>query len=86
MVGGVEIGISFSGDLSKDQEHKLLEVASKSPIHRMLTSPVPIQTKLRAAQVPFSKATSFPTRADLSICGAKPQNARVLVEATALAT
>jgi len=47
-VHGVEMGISFSGGLSKDQERKLLEVAGKCPIHRLLTSPVPIQTNLLA--------------------------------------
>jgi putative redox protein len=45
-VQDVEMGISFSGGLSEDQERKLLEVAGKCPIHRLLTSPVPIQTKL----------------------------------------
>jgi putative redox protein len=45
MVGGVEMGIFFSGSLSEDQERRLLDVAGKCPIHRMLTSPVPIQTK-----------------------------------------
>ena len=48
MVAGVEMGISFSGSLSEDQESRLLEVAGKCPIHRMLSSPVPIQTKLLA--------------------------------------
>jgi putative redox protein len=47
-VHAVEMGISFSGGLSEDQARKLLEVAGKCPIHRLLTSPVPIQTKLLA--------------------------------------
>jgi uncharacterized OsmC-like protein len=34
---------SFDGDLSEDQQ--LLALAGKCPIHRLLTSPVPIQTK-----------------------------------------
>jgi putative redox protein len=46
MVHGIEIGISFDGDLSEAQQRRLLEIASKCPIHRLLTSPVPIQTKL----------------------------------------
>ena len=46
MVDGVEMGISFAGDLSEDQQRGLLEIAGKCPIHRLLTSPVPIQTKL----------------------------------------
>jgi len=48
MVDGIEMGISFSGDLSEEQESRLLEVGGKCPIHRIVTSPVPIQTKLLA--------------------------------------
>ena len=48
MVGGVEMGISFAGSLSEDQERRLLDIAGRCPIHRMLSSPVPIQTKLLA--------------------------------------
>ena len=54
MVSGVEMGISFAGDLSEDQQRRLLEIAGKCPIHRLLTSPVPIQTKLL---VPSSLST-----------------------------
>jgi putative redox protein len=46
MMDGIEMGISFDGDLSEDQQSRLLEIAGKCPIHRLLTSPVPIQTKL----------------------------------------
>jgi putative redox protein len=46
MVDGIEMGISFDGDLSEAQQRRLLEIAGKCPIHRLLTSPVPIQTKL----------------------------------------
>jgi putative redox protein len=46
MVHGIEIGISFDGDLSQAQQSRLLEIAGKCPIHRLLTSPVPIQPKL----------------------------------------
>jgi putative redox protein len=46
MVDGIEMGISFDGDLSEEQQRRLLEIAGKCPIHRLLTSPVPIQTKL----------------------------------------
>jgi uncharacterized OsmC-like protein len=48
MVDGVEMGISLAGDLSEDQQRRLLEIAGKCPIHRLLTSPVPVQTKLLA--------------------------------------
>jgi putative redox protein len=46
MVDGIEMEISFDGDLSEDQQRRLLEIAGKCPIHRLLTSPVPIQTKM----------------------------------------
>ena len=48
MVDGIEMGISFDGDLSEDQQRRMLEIAGKCPIHRLLSSPVPIQTKLLA--------------------------------------
>jgi putative redox protein len=48
MVDGIEMGISFSGGLSEGRERRLLEVAGKCPIHRLLTSPVSIQAKLLA--------------------------------------
>ena len=43
---GIEMGISFSGDLSRDQQRRLLEIAGRCPIHRMLTSQVHIHTDL----------------------------------------
>src|ERR1700690_1446610 len=46
MVEGIEMGISFDGDLSEGQHSRLLEIAGKCPIHRLLSSPVPIQAKL----------------------------------------
>jgi putative redox protein len=46
LVDGIEMGISFDGDLSEDQQRRLLEIAGKCPIHRLLTSPIPIHTKL----------------------------------------
>jgi putative redox protein len=46
MVDGIEMRISFDGDLSEDQRSRLLEIAGKCPVHRRLTSPIPIQTKL----------------------------------------
>ena len=54
MVAGVEMGIFFAGDLSEDQQRRLLEIADKCPIRRLLTSPVPIQAKLL---VPSSLST-----------------------------
>ncbi len=37
--------ISFQGDLSAEQREKLLEIANKCPIHRLLLSQVEIETK-----------------------------------------
>jgi putative redox protein len=54
MVDGVEMGMSFVGDLSEDQQRRLLEIAGKCPIHRLLSSPVPIQTKLLVPQLSFN--------------------------------
>jgi uncharacterized OsmC-like protein len=45
MVDVVKIEISFAGALSENQQRKLLEVVGKCPIHRLLTSSVPIHTK-----------------------------------------
>jgi len=47
-VDGIEMGMVFDGDLSEDQQRRMLEIAGKCPIHRLLSSPVPIQTKLLA--------------------------------------
>ena len=46
MADGIEMGISFSGDLSQDQQRRLLEIAGRCPVHRMLTSQVQIHTDL----------------------------------------
>jgi putative redox protein len=45
-VDGIDMGLSFDGDLSEAQQSRLLEIAGKCPIHRLLGAPVPIQTKL----------------------------------------
>lgn len=45
-VGGIEMEISFSGNLSDAQRARLLEIAERCPVHRILTSPVKIYTKL----------------------------------------
>jgi putative redox protein len=52
MVDGIEMGISFSGDLSEDQQRWLLEIAGRCPVHRMLTSQVQIHTKLLVPSSP----------------------------------
>lgn len=47
----IEMEISFDGDLSEEQRSRLLEIAGRCPVHRLLTSPVPIHTKLQAPGV-----------------------------------
>lgn len=48
----IEIGISFSGDLTEDQRRRLLEIAGRCPVHRILTSQVEIRTNLLTASSP----------------------------------
>jgi len=50
MVDGIEMEISFSGDLSEDQRRRLTEIANKCPVHRTLSSPIQIHTRLARAQ------------------------------------
>ena len=46
-VDQIEMVISFAGDLSEKQQQRLLEIANRCPIHRMLASHVQICSKLR---------------------------------------
>jgi uncharacterized OsmC-like protein len=46
MVDGIEMEVSCSGDLSQDQQRRLLEMAERCPVHRMLTSQMQIHTRL----------------------------------------
>ena len=46
MVEGIEMEISCSGDLSQEQQRRLLEIAERCPVHRMLTSQMQIHTHL----------------------------------------
>ena len=43
---GIEEEVSLVGDLSEDQYRRLIEIAGRCPVHRTLSSPVPIQTRL----------------------------------------
>ena len=45
MVDRVEVWISFTGDLSEEQQRRLLEIANKCPVHRTLVSEVQIDVK-----------------------------------------
>jgi putative redox protein len=46
MVDRIEVAISFTGDLSGEQQRKLLEIANKCPVHRTLVSRSQIDTRL----------------------------------------
>jgi len=46
MVYRIEVEISFTGDLSEEQQRKLLEFADKCPVHRTLVSRCQIDTRL----------------------------------------
>jgi putative redox protein len=49
MVDRIEVGVSFTGDLSEEQQRKLLEIAEKCPVHRTLVSRAQIDTRLIVA-------------------------------------
>jgi putative redox protein len=42
----IEMDISFWGYLSDEERERLLQVAEKCPVHRILTSSIPIRAKL----------------------------------------
>ncbi len=46
MVDRIEMGISFTGDLSQEQQRGLIEIANKCPVHRILVSQVQICSRL----------------------------------------
>ena len=46
MITGIEMEISFVGDLSEQQRQRLLEIANKCPVHRTLTSRIQIRGTL----------------------------------------
>jgi uncharacterized OsmC-like protein len=52
MVDRIEVAISFTGDLSEEQQRRLLEIADKCPVHRTLESRPRIDTKLVVANPP----------------------------------
>jgi putative redox protein len=45
MLDRIETEISFIGDLSDDQRHRLMEIANNCPVHRTLVSEIQIQLK-----------------------------------------
>jgi putative redox protein len=46
MFDGIEMEITFLGELSEDQRQRLLEIANKCPVHRTLSSQVQIRARL----------------------------------------
>ena len=50
LVDGIEMKLSFFGELSESQRQRLTEIANKCPVHRMLESPIPIRARLVPAR------------------------------------
>ena len=46
LVDGIEMELSFFGELSESQRQRLTEIANKCPVHRTLESPIPIGARL----------------------------------------
>ena len=46
MKEGIEMEVFFTGNLSEEQQRRLVEIANKCPVHRTLGSEVPIRTHL----------------------------------------
>jgi len=46
IITGIEMELSFVGDLSEQQLQRLLEIANKCPVHRTLTSRIQIRGTL----------------------------------------
>ena len=53
LVDGIEMELSFFGELSESQRQRLMEIANKCPVHRTLESPIPIRAKLAPARQRF---------------------------------
>ena len=45
MVSLIEMELSFFGDLSEEQQRRLMEIANKCPVHRTLTSQIQIRSR-----------------------------------------
>ncbi len=50
LVDGIEMELSFFGELSESQRQRLTEIANKCPVHRTLESPIPIRSRLAPAR------------------------------------
>ena len=47
--GGIQRDVKVHGDLPQDQVERLLEIANKCPVHKMLTAPPPIASTIARA-------------------------------------
>jgi putative redox protein len=52
MIDRIDVGISLTGNLSEDQQRRLLEIANKCPVHRTLVAQAQINTRLIVAGAP----------------------------------
>ena len=52
MLDRIEAEITFIGDLSDEQRHRLMEIANICPVHRTLVSEVQIRTRLAMSNGP----------------------------------
>lgn len=46
LITAISLKIEFEGDLSTDELNRLLQIADKCPVHKMLTNPIQIETVL----------------------------------------
>jgi putative redox protein len=51
LVDGIEMEISFRGNLSEVQRQRMIEIANKCSVHRTLSSQIPIRTRAAAVKV-----------------------------------
>ncbi len=54
MLDRIEREIALSGPLGDEQRARLLEIAERCPVHRMLTSEVSIRTRVASSAPPSS--------------------------------
>jgi putative redox protein len=52
MLDRIEAEITFIGDLSDEQLHRLMEIANICPVHRTLVAEVQIRTRLAMSNGP----------------------------------
>ena len=50
LVDGIEMELSFFGELSESQRQRLTEIANRCPVHRTLETPIPIRARLAPAR------------------------------------